>query len=53
MSNKAKIVELCRRGNRLVGQVAKDFDLTEIVVRLRVARPRWMRRAGAADQQRA
>ncbi|ROR38177.1 transposase [Kitasatospora cineracea] len=26
---KAEIVELCRRGDRSVGQVAKDFDLTE------------------------
>ena len=26
---KAEIVELCRRGDRSVGQVARDFDLTE------------------------
>jgi transposase-like protein len=26
---KAEIVELCRRGDRSVGQIAKDFDLTE------------------------
>ncbi|WP_237529579.1 transposase, partial [Streptomyces sp. SID5770] len=26
---KAEIVDLCRRGDRSVGQVAKDFDLTE------------------------
>ncbi|MCT9111708.1 hypothetical protein ACFWD7_49395 [Streptomyces mirabilis] len=26
--SKAKIVELCRRGDRSVGQVGKDFDLT-------------------------
>jgi transposase len=25
---KAEIVELCRRGDRSVGQVAQDFDLT-------------------------
>lgn len=25
---KAEIVELCRQGDRTVGQVAKDFDLT-------------------------
>ncbi|MFJ2307746.1 transposase [Streptomyces sp. NPDC087787] len=25
---KAEIVELCGRGDRSVGQVAKDFDLT-------------------------
>lgn len=30
---KAKIVEVCRRGDRTVGQVAKDFDLTETAVR--------------------
>ena len=26
---KAEIVELCQRGDRSVGQVAGDFDLTE------------------------
>lgn len=31
---KTEIVELCRRGDRSVGQVAKDFDLTETAVRL-------------------
>jgi transposase len=30
---KAEIVELCQRGERSVGQVAKDFDLTETAVR--------------------
>ncbi len=30
---KAEVVELCRRGDRLVGQVAKHFDLTETAVR--------------------
>ncbi|WP_412126634.1 transposase [Streptomyces xinghaiensis] len=30
---KAEIVELYRRGDRSVGQVAKDFDLTETAVR--------------------
>ncbi|MEV0236078.1 transposase [Nonomuraea sp. NPDC050786] len=30
---KAEIVELCQRGDRWVGQVAKDFDLTETAVR--------------------
>ncbi|WP_198168042.1 transposase [Herbidospora yilanensis] len=30
---KAEIVELCRRGDRSVGQVAKDFELTETAVR--------------------
>jgi transposase len=30
---KAEIVELCQRGERSVGQIAKDFDLTETAVR--------------------
>jgi transposase len=30
---KAEIVELCRRGDRSIGRVAKDFDLTETNVR--------------------
>src|SRR3954454_1933161 len=30
---KAEIVELCRRGDRTVRQVALDFDLTETAVR--------------------
>ncbi|GAA3035836.1 hypothetical protein GCM10020229_71160 [Kitasatospora albolonga] len=30
---KAEIVGLCRQGDRSVGQVAKDFDLTETAVR--------------------
>lgn len=30
---KAEIVELCQRGDRSVGQVAKDFDLAETAVR--------------------
>ena len=37
---KAEIVELCLRGDRSVGQVAKDFDLTETAVR------DWVRQAG-------
>ncbi|MFD9420612.1 transposase [Streptomyces goshikiensis] len=36
---KAEIVELCRRGDRSVGQIAKDFDLTETAVRS------WVRQA--------
>jgi transposase len=36
---KAEIVELCLRGDRSVGQVAKDFDLTETAVR------EWVRQA--------
>jgi transposase len=30
---KAEIVELCQRGDRSVGQVARDFDLTGTAVR--------------------
>ena len=30
---KAEIVEVCRRGDRRIGRVAKDFDLTETAVR--------------------
>ncbi|CAG6394767.1 hypothetical protein SCOCK_290103 [Actinacidiphila cocklensis] len=30
---KAEILDLCRRGDRSMGQVAKDFDLTETAVR--------------------
>lgn len=36
---KAEIVELCRRGDRSVGQVVEEFDLTETVVR------QWVRQA--------
>jgi transposase len=36
---KADIVERCRRGDRTIGQVAKDFDLTETAVR------EWVRQA--------
>lgn len=36
---KAEIVEVCRRGDRSIGQVAKDFDLTETAVR------EWIRQA--------
>ena len=36
---KAEIVEVCRRGDRTIGQVAKDFDLTETAVR------EWVRQA--------
>ena len=37
---KAEIVEVCQRGDRSVGQVAKDFDLTETAVR------DWVKQAG-------
>jgi transposase len=30
---KAEIVELCQQGDRSVGQIARDFDLTETAVR--------------------
>jgi len=30
---KAEIVQLCQHGDRSIGQVAKDFDLTETAVR--------------------
>ncbi len=30
---KAEVVELCRRGDRSIGQVARDLDLTETAVR--------------------
>ena len=36
---KADIVERCRRGDRTIGQVARDFDLTETGVR------EWVRQA--------
>ncbi|MFI5736372.1 transposase [Kribbella sp. NPDC051587] len=36
---KAEIVELCQRGDRPIGQIAKDFDLTETAVR------EWLKQA--------
>ena len=36
---KAEIVELCQRGDRSIGQVARDFDLTGTAVR------EWVRQA--------
>jgi transposase len=36
---KAEIVELCQRGDRSIGRVAGDFDLTETAVR------EWVRQA--------
>jgi transposase-like protein len=44
---KAEIVELCQRGDRSVGQVARDFDLTETAVREWVKQAE--RDAGAGD----
>ncbi|MET8748334.1 transposase [Streptomyces sp. NPDC004728] len=45
---KAETVELCRRGDRSVGQVAKDFDLTETAVRDWGSRPRSRPASGTA-----
>ena len=39
LSSRREIVELCQRGDRSVGQVARDFDLTETAVR------EWVRQA--------
>lgn len=36
---KAEVVELCQRGDPSVGQVAKEFDLTETAVR------EWLKQA--------
>jgi transposase len=36
---KAEIVQLCQRGDRSIGRVARDFDLTETAVR------EWVRQA--------
>jgi transposase len=44
---KADIVERCRRGDRSVGQVAKDFDLTETAVR------EWVKQAEVDGGERA
>ncbi len=43
---KAEIVEACRRGDRSIGKVAEDFDLTETAVRA------WVRQAEIDDGQR-
>jgi transposase len=44
---KAEIVELCQRGDRSVGQVARDFDLTETAVR------EWVKQADLDTGQRS
>ncbi|GLY19994.1 transposase [Kineosporia sp. NBRC 101677] len=44
---KAEIVALCRQGDRTLGQVAKDFDLTETAVRL------WVKQAEIDDGDRS
>ncbi len=43
---KAEIVEACRRGDRTIGQVARDFDLTETAVRS------WVKQADVDDGHR-
>jgi transposase len=43
---KAEIVDLCQRGDRTVGQVAKDVDLTETAVR------EWVKQAQLDGGQR-
>lgn len=43
---KAEIVEACRRGDRSIGQVARDFDLTETAVR------EWVKQADIDDGRR-
>ena len=43
---KAEIVDACRRGDRTVGQVARDFDLTETAVRA------WVKQADIDDGKR-
>jgi transposase len=43
---KADIVERCRRGDRSIGEVARDFDLTETAVR------EWVRQADVDDGKR-
>lgn len=43
---KAEVVELCRRGDRSIGQVARDLDLTETSVRV------WVNQAEIDDGRR-
>ena len=43
---KAEVVEFCRKGDRSVGQVARDLDLTETAVR------RWVAQAEIDDGRR-
>jgi transposase len=44
---KAEIVERCRKGDRSIGQVAKDFELTETAVRA------WVKQAEVDAGERA
>ena len=53
---KAEIIELCQRGDRSVGQVARDFDLVETAVRewCQAGRARrWDQAGRRPDQRRA
>jgi transposase len=52
---KADIVERCRRGDRSIGQVARDFDLTETAVRewVKQAEVDAGERAGLSSEERA
>ena len=52
---KADIVERCRRGDRSVGEVARDFDLTETAVRewLKQAEVDAGHRPGMTSEERA
>jgi len=52
---KAEVVELCRRGDRSIGQVARDLDLTETAVRawVRQADIDAGRRGGLSTEERA
>src|SRR5438034_11139903 len=43
---KAEIVEACRRGDRTIAAVARDFDLTETAVR------KWVNQADIDDGRR-
>jgi transposase len=43
---KAEVVELCRKGDRSIPQVARDLDLTETAVR------EWVRQAEIDDGRR-
>ena len=52
---KAEIVECCQRGDRSIGQVARDFDLTETAVRAWVHQSEIDQgeRAGLTSEERA
>lgn len=43
---KAEVVGLCRRGDRSIGQVARDLDLTQTAVR------EWVRQADVDEGRR-